>query len=81
MIKVLYLIRVYFKLFKLKILSIPTVSFCKNCGRNVRDYSAPDDVWEKIKPQIKLGDTLCYECFSDACEKKGIPTIWKLEKI
>jgi hypothetical protein len=56
-------------------------SFCKQCGRDVRDFIAPDEVWELISSKIKNGNVLCYECFCDKCEEVGLLSVWKLEKI
>jgi hypothetical protein len=56
-------------------------SFCKQCGRDVRDFIAPDEIWELISSKIKNGNVLCYECFCDKCEEIGLLPVWKLEKI
>jgi len=47
-------------------------SFCRKCGVDVRDYQAPNKVWEQIKDEIPNGNTLCYNCFCKLCDKKGI---------
>ncbi|MCK5614860.1 hypothetical protein KAR91_74045 [Candidatus Pacearchaeota archaeon] len=55
--------------------------FCKECGRTVHDFVAPDDVWEKVEPHIKHGYILCYDCFCEKCKKLGLPTVWKLQEL
>ena len=56
-------------------------SFCKECGRQVHDFSAPNDVWLKIDPLIKYGHVLCYDCFCEKCKEVGLPTVWKIISI
>lgn len=70
---------VLIKLLLKKIFVIP--SFCKVCGKNVRDFTAPEDVWVRIRPYIKLGSVCCYECFCDLCDKANIRYggTWRLE--
>lgn len=71
--------RVHLKLFRRRFSHwFPIDSFCKHCGRDVRDFDAPDDVWEQIEPHIRHGYTLCYDCFCNYCGKLGLPTVWKL---
>ena len=55
-------------------------SFCRECGHDVRDFVAPDDVWHKVAKHIKRGNTLCYNCFCDKCNEIGLPNVWILEK-
>lgn len=62
-------LRVHYKLFKRKFACGCIDSFCKECGIDVRDFDAPDDVWEKVDPHIKHGHVLCYNCFCDYCNK------------
>ena len=69
---------VFLKKFKCKVLRLQTKSFCKHCGKDVHDFSAPDDIWDKIEPTIKHGNVLCYDCFCEYCGKLGLPTTWKL---
>ena len=73
------MILLYWRLFKTKVLGFCVPSFCKNCGIEVRDFSVTDDIWKRIQPHIKYGNTLCYNCFSDACVKAGLPANWRLE--
>ena len=70
-------LRVHYKLIKRKFVCIN--SFCKECGVDVRDFSAPDEVWAKVEPEIKYGYTLCYNCFCDFCCKWKLPSCWKLD--
>ena len=67
------------KLFKCRILHLPTNSFCKECGRDVHDFITSDDIWIKIEPRIRFGHTLCYDCFCEKCADIGLPTYWKLD--
>ena len=69
---------VHYKLMRRKFL--PTASFCKICGRDVRDFIVPDIIWEMIDPHIKRGHTLCYNCFTNTCRKIGLPVVWELRK-
>lgn len=68
--KLLYWLRVHWKLWLRRHFTI--ASFCKECGRDVRDFDAPYEAWARIAPLIKLGTVLCYECFCDACEAAGV---------
>ena len=68
----------YWKLFCHNILGMHGPSYCKNCGREVRDFSVTDEIWSKVQPHIKHGNTLCYNCFSDVCLKIGLPPNWRL---
>lgn len=53
-------------------------NFCKRCGVDIRDFIAPDDMWARVEPYIKHGDTLCYQCFRDICEETGLWVTWHL---
>lgn len=53
-------------------------SFCKVCGRDVCDFIAPDEVWEKVEPHIPRGHVLCYDCFCEICGRLGLPRVWIL---
>jgi hypothetical protein len=53
-------------------------SFCKVCGRDVHDFVVEDKLWALIEPDIKHGNTLCYDCFNELLNKKGIWITWKL---
>jgi len=54
-------------------------SFCKVCGRDVRDFVAPDDVWERVVGD--RGTVRCYDCFADACARAGLERTWRLVKL
>jgi len=71
------LTRIYFKYFKSRVLHLDTDSFCKHCGRDVHDFMAPDEVWEKVESHTKA-DVLCYDCFCDVCHEIGLPPNWFL---
>lgn len=72
------MLRVLAKLIARRI--IPVASFCRSCGRDVRDFSAPDEVWERIRHLIPFrGNTLCYECFVDLTRRAGLRlSNWRL---
>lgn len=53
-------------------------SYCKECGRNVHDFVAPDEVWEKVEPLIKHGTVLCYDCFCEKCKAISVFPVWRL---
>lgn len=55
-------------------------SFCKNCGRDIHDFIVTDETWEKISPMIRFGNSLCYDCFCEACGKAGLLTVWQLHE-
>lgn len=73
-------VKVFVKLILRRIVCIP--SFCRVCGIDVRDYIAPEGVWEIIRNDIPNGNTLCYNCFCDLCQKHNINygEAWKLLK-
>ena len=75
-IKFIYELRVSYKLIKRRFFLIN--SFCRVCGSDVRDFRVHDDIWGKVKPLIKNGNTLCYDCFCDKCEQLGINSIWRI---
>ena len=56
-------------------------SFCKECGRRVRDFYVEDNIWMQVDPLIKYGHTLCYNCFCEKCEEIGLPFCWKLSPL
>lgn len=50
---------------------------CRNCGRNVHDFSVPDDMWFKV---IGSKDGVyCYDCFCDRADKKNI--VWRINLV
>jgi len=80
MVALFYVMRVRYKLFMLHYLHKPTNSFCKVCGRDVRDFSVSDELWAKIAPLIKRGNIVCYNCFCDLCRQAGLPAVWELKE-
>lgn len=79
MFRLFHRLRVFYKSIKRKFLLIP--SFCKECGRDNADFVVPDEVWEQVKPHIKYGHVLCYDCFCRKCEELGLPPVWKLKEL
>ena len=88
--QILYKLRLHFK-HSLRLLPGPVYlwlqshtsimdSYCKECGRSVHDFIAPDEVWDKIKPLIKHGNVLCYDCFCNKCNIIGVTPVWYLTK-
>ena len=71
--------KLFFKLFLRKF--IPISSFCKECGREVHDFSVSDEIWKKVDPLIKYGHVLCYDCFCEKCKEVGLPSVWELKKL
>jgi len=45
---------------------------CDDCGRNVHDFSASDELWAKVTGHENGGGILCYDCFCDKADRKGI---------
>ena len=78
MTKIFYSIRVFYKLLKRKY--FVTNSFCKECGRDVHDFSVADKIWNKVDKTIKRGHVLCYDCFCEKCKTLGLPTVWVLKE-
>lgn len=74
--RAIYWLRVRLKLLRRRFMLIP--SFCKHCGRDVHDFSAPDDVWRQVEPHIQRGHVLCYDCFCEVCHSEGLPRVWRL---
>lgn len=81
LVRCFYLIRIFIKLFKVRVLNLSTNSFCKRCGIDVRDFTVTDDIWEQIQPYIKYGYTLCYNCFSDIWHQLGHKSTWELKEL
>ena len=69
-----------FKLFKRKYLGgvFGINSFCRECGRDVHDFDVDDDIWNKVEPSIKYGNTLCYDCFCEKCKELNLSMCWSL---
>jgi len=85
LIRYFHLLRIFLKLFKVRILNLPTNSFCKRCGVDVRDFSVTDDIWEQVEPCIgykfSCSPIVCYNCFSDIWHKLGHNNIWELKRM
>lgn len=47
---------------------IQSCARCRDCGRNVHDFSVPDKVWIKVIGH-KEG-VWCYDCFCNRADKK-----------
>ena len=70
-------LRLWYKLFLRRFRLIP--SFCKICGRDVCDFCVDDEIWNQVKPYIKHGNVLCYNCFCNLYRKvTNKPVVWKL---
>jgi hypothetical protein len=54
-------------------------SFCKDCGRDVHDFIAPDDIWSITDQTIPDGHVLCYDCFCERCRAASLPCVYRLE--
>lgn len=74
-------LRIRSKRLVLKLRLGPLMGFCKRCGVEVRDFQAPDDVWERVQRHPKGGQMLCYNCFSDLCLELGLQPNWRLVDI
>ena len=57
---------------------LPIDSFCKECGRTVQDFHAPQEIWDEVERAIRYGYVLCYDCFCKKCRKMGLPSIYSL---
>ncbi len=51
-------------------------SFCKDCGIDLQDFQAPDDIWKQVAPQPD--DVFCYQCFVERCYRAGLPGMYRL---
>lgn len=71
-------IKARIKLFLRDSMNLDLPSFCKECGRDVHDFIAPDDIWNRVDEHIKLGHVLCYDCFCEMCGFLGLPEVWNL---
>jgi len=52
-------------------------ALCKDCGRTVHDFVAPDDLW--IEAWGSGGGTLCYDCFCERLIQKGFYAVFELK--
>ena len=41
---------------------------CEDCGRNVHDFSVPDDLWQQVYGSND--GILCYDCFCNRADEK-----------
>ena len=62
--KSLWSLRVFIKTGLLRA-RLRNISFCKNCGIDVRDFSVTDDNWERIHKISGDKNVLCYNCYCD----------------
>lgn len=60
--KIFWKIRIRVKEF-LRNKDIRNISFCKRCGRDVRDFSVSDKEWKEVV-QEKF-NTCCYDCYQE----------------
>jgi len=75
-----YRLRVLVKTFLRDHLAMGAISsYCRDCGRNVHDFDAPDWAWQQVWGDS--GGVLCYDCFSERCHKLGIPPVWSLTNL
>lgn len=72
--QMIYWLRVRWKLLLRRFILLD--AFCKHCGRTVHDFQAPDAMWDRLT--IRNGNVLCYDCFCEACQVAGLPTVWRL---
>ena len=49
---------------------IEDCSRCEDCGRNVHDFHVPNNLWVLVYGSES--GVLCWDCFVDRAEKKGI---------
>ena len=71
-----YRLRVYIKNILKQVMCVD--SFCKQCGRDVHDFIAPDCVWNQVSPRKDGDGVLCYDCFCEKAMNKGLPCVWEL---
>lgn len=62
--KPFWALRVFIKKVLLK-LNIRKVSFCKECGIDVRDFDALDEGWVRVHKFTKGKNILCWNCYCD----------------
>lgn len=49
---------------------------CDDCGRNVHDFDTSDELWRKVSGHEDGSGILCYDCFCDRADRKGIRNFW-----
>lgn len=52
-------------------------ALCRDCGRTVHDFVAPDDLW--IEAWGNDGGVLCYDCFCERLAQKGNYSVFELK--
>lgn len=57
-------LRVFIKTVLLK-LHIRRVSYCKECGIDVRDFSVSDEDWNRVWKYSGGKNVLCWNCYCD----------------
>ena len=57
-------IRLFVKYILLKF-NIRNISFCKECGIDVRDFNASNEEWNKVQSISKNKNILCWNCYCD----------------
>jgi len=50
---------------------------CRDCGRTVHDFIAPDDLW--VEAWGDKGGILCYDCFCERLAQKGNYSVFELK--
>lgn len=49
----------------LNTINIRKVSYCKECGIDVRDFNTPDNDWNRVWKYSKGKNVLCWNCYCD----------------
>ena len=62
--KPFWIVRIFIKNLLLK-LNIRKVSFCKECGIDVRDFSVSDEKWNRVWRYNDGKNILCWNCYCD----------------
>lgn len=62
--KPFWIIRIVIKGILLKF-HIRKVSYCKECGIDIRDFDVPDEQWNRVFKYNKGKNTLCWNCYCD----------------
>jgi len=68
-------LRVFFKTLLRRLFLLP--AFCRDCGRDVHDFRAPDEAWRAAWGPGG-GGILCYDCFCERLRYSGQPEVWRL---
>jgi len=51
---------------------------CRDCGRTVHDFIAPDDLW--LEAWGSLSGILCYDCFCERLTQRGLYSVFELKE-